>query len=116
MAGVENFSVELLLCEAKTCCSDHTCPNLTFLTGQAKLKCQIVSKNKLKNLIGPKFEEEFKNDEKGSFMAICLFRHQKITMTQYKRLKQDVKDKKAHYKINYSKMLLYSDLKEGIEA
>ena len=113
MAGVENFSVRMIYVQAKTK-TNSNCNDLTFLTAGI-LNCKIVSTEELKSLVGSELENDVEN-LKEDVLAVCLLTFQKVTMLQFTKLKEDINSRKAHYKFDRTRMGMFCNLKEGIEA
>ena len=114
-AGIENFSVRMMLVGAKKCCTDPLCPNSSFITGEEEKNCQIVNDKELKALVGPELEDDI-DLLSYDVMAVCLLTFQKVTIDQFKKLKEDINNRQGHYKFDGNKMLLFCNLKEGIKA
>ena len=110
MAGIENFSVKMMLVGATECHSE----NVSFITGEEDINCQIVNEEELKGLVGPELEEDV-DHLSHDVLAVCLLTFQKVTIDQFKKLKDDINNRKGHYKFDRNKMLLFCDLKEGIK-
>ena len=114
MAGVENFSVRMIYVQAKTK-TNSNCNDLTFLTAEPILNCKIVSTEELKSLVGSELENDVEN-LKEDVLAVCLLTFRKVTMLQFTKLKEDINSRKAHYKFDRTRMGMFCNLKEGIEA
>ena len=110
MAGIENFSVKMMLVGATKSHSD----NVSFITGEEEINCQIVNDEELKSLVGPELEKDI-DRLTHDVLAVCLLTFKKITIEQFKKLKEDINNRKGHYKFDRNKMLLFCDLKEGIK-
>ena len=106
MAGIEKFSVRMMLVGANVNNSEK---KVSFVSGEKEINCEIVNDKVLKDLVGPILEDDI-DKLTNDVLAICLLTYQKVTVDQFKKLREDIGNKKGHYKFDGNKMLLFCNL------